>query len=211
MSKRLLVKVNALGLEDGNDQCEAVVVVLDDLKHLLKLRAKVLPLFKDSSFYAVERFNHDVEPVSYSWLADQECAESNTFFEKGYVELPDDAVVEESKFRVDASTVLVIREGFHWSFNQKNSGARFETQVVPWEVLVDILGETKGTPFTRSDLSLYQIQDPDIPMFVLAADYKEAIAKWQAFVAEEDCEVTPDEVGEPDGVNKLGDARDVLL
>ena len=59
-------------------------------------------------------------------------------------------------------------------------------------------------------MKLFQVQDLDRPMYVVAVNWQDAIDKWGAKIREEnpwepDAEVTPE------GVNLICDAGDLLL
>lgn len=78
-------------------------------------------------------------------------------------------------------------------------------------------GELKSEPIQESSpeqkvnvLNLYRIQDDDCPMYVLAANYGEAIYKWMKAIAKANNE-TLESVEEPAGVFFLGDAREIIL
>lgn len=59
-------------------------------------------------------------------------------------------------------------------------------------------------------MNLYHVQDSDRPMYVLAHDWQNALARWKARVAfENDC--GPDEMEEPQGIALVCEQDDLIL
>lgn len=59
-------------------------------------------------------------------------------------------------------------------------------------------------------MPLFLVQDSDRPVYVVAADYSHAVAKWQQAVADEN-EIPIADVGEPDGINRLCDDCELIV
>lgn len=64
--------------------------------------------------------------------------------------------------------------------------------------------------FVPSQECLYHVQDDDRPMFVVAKDWQHALDQWRALVRQEN-NMGKDEAVEPDGIQRLCDANEVLL
>lgn len=60
-----------------------------------------------------------------------------------------------------------------------------------------------------SSLCIFQIQDDDRPMFVLAESFQKALEKWQALIHSENPE--EDSLALPLGVVLIARARDILV
>jgi len=59
-------------------------------------------------------------------------------------------------------------------------------------------------------MPLYNVQDDDRPMWVVAVDYHEAIIKWRKLVAYENPSDDPDEKIEPAGISKICDDDELI-
>lgn len=59
-------------------------------------------------------------------------------------------------------------------------------------------------------MPLYYVQDSDRPLYVVAADFGQAVRKWQGLIAQEN-EIPADEAGSPEGVHHLCDGDELLI
>jgi len=57
--------------------------------------------------------------------------------------------------------------------------------------------------------NLYHVQDADRPMWVVASNWNAALAKWKHVIAEEN-EQKPEEVSEPQGIQLVCEANDLI-
>lgn len=62
----------------------------------------------------------------------------------------------------------------------------------------------------EKNLCLFQIQDDDRPMWIVAEDWNEALAKWKAQIARENtCEF--EDVAEPKSITLVCEHDDLIL
>lgn len=57
--------------------------------------------------------------------------------------------------------------------------------------------------------NLYQIQDPDRPLWVIANDWRDALAKWRVRIRAEN-EMKPEETCEPSGISLIAENDDLI-
>jgi len=64
-----------------------------------------------------------------------------------------------------------------------------------------------------NQLYLYRVQDDDRPMYVVAANYAEAVEKWRKFIFEDDPKSYRkiSDVEDPKGVQIICDKEDIIL
>lgn len=56
-------------------------------------------------------------------------------------------------------------------------------------------------------MNLYQVQDSDRPMFVIATSWMAAVEMWKEQIAEEN-KITPADMNEPNGINLICEGSD---
>ena len=62
----------------------------------------------------------------------------------------------------------------------------------------------------NNSMHIFNIQDADRPMYVIAKNWNEALEKWKLHIATEN-DMAIDEVEEPCGIIRIADSNDLIL
>lgn len=80
---------------------------------------------------------------------------------------------------------------------------------VPLDVQVARVIDALGDPYLNGGVNLYQIQDADRPLWVIAENWNSALDKWKRVVAQEN-DMEPNEVDEPRGITLVCEADELI-
>jgi hypothetical protein len=135
---RLLIKTFCTHEHAGCDGCDYILIDVAALRDRLReLRELVAPLFKEKSFYAASFFDYGFDSVDCGDLEEFDWFDPD----EDSIVVPDGVQIAESEFRVDSPTVRIMSTGVLWTFYEKYTGLRFESQEVDWDTL---LGQTEA-------------------------------------------------------------------